>query len=162
MLSFISVKSDKDCGICLESLADQHAVAHKGDNGAKHPWHPDCIKSWMNMSNKCPNGCATPLDKNSLLSRVERIKIGVNYCTEAMLTNMPPINTTAKRIAFNVFVGGTITAIALSAGIPLLPPMLEQYLTLREKFAIYSITTVVAGVVVEGCNQLTDLIQRRD
>ncbi len=155
MLSFIPVRSDMDCGICLETLANQNAVAHEGDAGANHPWHPDCIKEWLDISKNCPSRCPTPLDKNSLLSRVERIKIGVNYCLDAKSS------TSNKRIAFNVFVAGTITAIALSAGIPLLHPMLEQYLTLREKFAIYSITTVVVGVVVEGCKQLTDLIAQR-
>ena len=46
--------SSKSCSICLEELGETDWTFHRGPGGLKHPFHPICIKPWLEINPTCP------------------------------------------------------------------------------------------------------------
>lgn len=58
------------CGICLEDIESlKDRWTHPG--GEQHPFHPECIKTWVRVNPTCPCD-RQPIDPNSVLTRTER------------------------------------------------------------------------------------------
>ena len=70
---------DLNCGICLVPL-DKEAESHGGE-GDKHPFHPDCIKKWIQIKPQCPV-CWIDIDSpfpSSMEYQADRVRRGISF-----------------------------------------------------------------------------------
>lgn len=87
LVGFHTVNSNDNCGICLDSMENcNDVIAHDGVDGDKHPWHKECIKTWMFSSgnNKCTH-CPSLTDVSSLLSWKEKAVVKLQPMKEAAI-----------------------------------------------------------------------------
>lgn len=70
------------CGICRESLKGSDAVAHTG-NGDLHPFHRECVKSWVVFKNTCA-ACNVNTYTSSLFTWEEKCIIWKDKCIQEL------------------------------------------------------------------------------
>jgi hypothetical protein len=75
LVQYSSVRSDEDCGICLDSMTGGDAIAHNDSDGRLiHPIHRKCIQEWLDtqVHKKCPL-CRASIEISSLESLNQRV-----------------------------------------------------------------------------------------
>lgn len=70
-VTFCEIHSNGNCGICLDPLENESAVAHNWQLKTVHHYHKRCLIVWLKVHAICPE-CKKPVDLGSLFTWQER------------------------------------------------------------------------------------------
>ena len=127
------------CAICFNEVDKdaKNRYTHPGENGAKHPFHKECLQGWVADHSSCP-ACREYIDPSSLFSR-----------TEQVMQKLKPALTTAAYAA-----GSMVVAMGAGAGAVVVGPELGDLGVVGQGAMGLAGGSVLCAVIVERWNQV--------